>query len=77
MNTLKIKIFNGNDISEIETEVNEFIKDKFVVSIQQCTFIDKRTTLIITVLYDDTFNCGYVKSKLDKEILNKINSVEN
>ncbi|WP_055666945.1 hypothetical protein [Desnuesiella massiliensis] len=75
MSTLKIKIFNGNDISEIESAVNEFIIDKFVISIQQCTFIDKRTTLIITVLYDDTFNCGYVKSKLDKEILNKINSV--
>lgn len=77
MSILKVKIFNGNDISEIENVVNDFIKDKFVITIQQCTFIDKRTTLIITVLYDDSFNCGYVKTKLDKEILSKINSVEN
>ncbi|MDD7793363.1 hypothetical protein [Clostridium sp. 'White wine YQ'] len=58
---MKIKIFSGDNFRKLEDEVNNFIKDKYVLNIQHSSVVTKRTYLIITILYDDTFNCSYVK----------------
>ena len=64
VNTLRIKIFSGDNFHKLENEINNFIKDKYVINIQHSSEVTTKTYLIITILYDDTFNCSYVKLHL-------------
>jgi hypothetical protein len=77
---LKVKIFCSCDLGKLEKDINDYIKDKYVISINPChTKIYQHQTkteipyLTITVLYDDSFSNGYVKFPSEQEILNNIN----
>ena len=54
---MKIKIFKGFTVNNLESKVNEFIQDKEVVDIKQSAVIDGFTGgttelyIVITVMY--------------------------
>lgn len=62
---MKIKIFSGNCIAEVEKKVNRFIDDKHVVGIKQSVCCDeckenkKVDRIIITVMYYDYYHNSY------------------
>lgn len=65
---MKIKIIEGENLRQLEYEVNEFIKDKCVINIKYelneyrtCDGIE--TVLMVMILYDYYDRCGYLDKK--------------
>jgi hypothetical protein len=77
VSALKVKVFCSCHLRALERAVNEFIKDKCVISIKQSQVKGRVLYMTITILYDDTFDGGYVKFKLDEEIQKGIDSMKN
>lgn len=48
---MKIKLFKSKDLKYLQLDVNEFIKDKLVISVNTC--IGDDNTYLITIVYDD------------------------
>ena len=47
---VKVKIFNSNDISELETCINDFIKNKLVIDVK---LVAHRYSCTAMILYKD------------------------
>ena len=65
---MKVKIFNGKNFRELEDRINNFIKDKRVISINsETTFCETRgliwSVLIVIILYEEIDHCGYLDAK--------------
>ena len=65
---MKVKIFNGKNFRELEDRINNFIKDKRVISINsETTFCETLgliwSVLIVIILYEEIDHCGYLDAK--------------
>ena len=73
---MKIKIFKGTNTQILESEINEFIKDKCIINISHEIVISKRdyksiNILVFIILYDEYNNCGYVNLDSILDLKNK------
>lgn len=66
---MKIKIFTGCNPKKIERCINRFIEDKCVLKVLQTeSFNDCIWSITITIMYDDLYNCEYLKCKFKKTL---------
>ena len=73
---MKIKIFKGTNTQILESEINEFIKDKCIINISHEIVISKRdyrniNILVFIILYDEYNNCGYANLDSILDLKNK------
>ncbi len=72
---MKVKIFNGDNIKLIESNVNRFIKDKNVISIHQTESTQENIphfNLTVTVLYEEYYRYDYLNSRVSQDTLDKL-----
>jgi hypothetical protein len=73
--SLKIRIFNGDNAKVLENNVNRFIRDKNVISINQsesngeCT---PKFNITITVLYEEYCRYDYLNARITKDSIDKM-----
>lgn len=61
---MKVKILKGTSPKKLESEINEFIKDKCIINISHeivnsNTYDNCVITLVVIILYDEYKHCGY------------------
>jgi len=62
---MKVKMFKGTNIQNLECEINEFMKDKCIIKISHEIVISKIydrciNILVFIILYDEYNHCGYL-----------------
>ncbi|MGG7144902.1 hypothetical protein ACQPVP_15785 [Clostridium nigeriense] len=62
---MKVKMFKGTNIQNLECEINEFMKDKCIIKISHEIVTSKIydrciNILVFIILYDEYNHCGYL-----------------
>ena len=63
---MKIKIIRGTNVEKLESEINEFIKDKCIIKINHeivtSRLYDRSVNILVfIILYDEYNHCGYLE----------------
>lgn len=62
---MKVKIIKGTNIEKLESDLNEFLKDKCIIKISHEIVVSKLydrsiNILVFIILYDEYNHCGYL-----------------